>query len=269
MRQKTPVASSRVAELAAAAARLGVAEDQVARDHLVSSVLAALAAAAFPVHFYGGTTLCRTYLDGSRLSEDVDLLHEDPAEGLSALGALLARALRREYPGAELERSHRDGDGVVAFLHTEGGVRLKVFVGSGHRYHPEWRFAPTAVALRYAGLPSHVELSCPTLSTFAAMKAHAYMDRFAPRDLYDLAGLAELGALDDEAEAILRRSAGHGFIARELTRVPDSVLVAWERELAHQVAQPRSAAGCAAAVASALAARRSGRRGSRSQFPEI
>ena len=44
-----------------------------------------------------------------------------------------------------------------------------------------------------------------TLPAFAAAKAAAWHDRHAPHDLYDLGGLARLGALDDAAARLFTR----------------------------------------------------------------
>ena len=57
--------------------------------------------------FYGGTALCRTILDGTRVSEDVDLLHADPEAVLEELANTVPRALRREFPRAEFDAPTR------------------------------------------------------------------------------------------------------------------------------------------------------------------
>ncbi|MQA02871.1 MAG: hypothetical protein GEV07_09165 [Streptosporangiales bacterium] len=76
-------------EAAAVAARFGVAEPQVERDHLISHLLAALGRRlADWVVFFGGTALARAYLPEGRLSEDIDLL---------------ARGASRTQVAAELE----------------------------------------------------------------------------------------------------------------------------------------------------------------------
>jgi hypothetical protein len=61
-------------EGAAVAQQFGVALEQVHRDHLISSILAALQAHAGDLIFFGGTALARTYLPAGRLSEDIDLI---------------------------------------------------------------------------------------------------------------------------------------------------------------------------------------------------
>ena len=61
-------------EATTVAQQFGVALEQVHRDHLISSILAALQAHAGEVIFFGGTALARTYLPAGRLSEDIDLI---------------------------------------------------------------------------------------------------------------------------------------------------------------------------------------------------
>lgn len=72
------------------AARLGLPEAQVRRDILISHVLHALPqliSSDAEVVFFGGTALCRTRLDGFRLSEDIDLLTDRPRELLARQAA--------------------------------------------------------------------------------------------------------------------------------------------------------------------------------------
>jgi hypothetical protein len=87
-------------ELHDIAARFGVDQQQVRRDHLISHLLAAISTAAGDsVIFFGGTALARSILTDGRLSEDIDLLALGRrAEQAARLQAALPRALRREYP---------------------------------------------------------------------------------------------------------------------------------------------------------------------------
>ena len=84
-------------------------------------------------------------------------------------------------------------------------------MGALNLERPSWTFALARVSLRCPDLDAYVQLSCPTRATFAAMKMEAYCDRHAPRDLFDLAGLARIGALDAEAGAVLRAARGFGL----------------------------------------------------------
>jgi hypothetical protein len=84
------------------------------------------------------------------------------------------------------------------------------------------------------------------------MKMETYYDRHAPRDLFDLAGLARIGALDAEAEAVLRAASGLRFLHGEFMSVPPRTAAAWEVELAHQGTAMTSAEECRATIARSL-----------------
>jgi predicted nucleotidyltransferase component of viral defense system len=237
------------AEVAEWAERFGVAPEQIQRDHLISHVLAALGAEAdAETTFYGGTALCRSYLDGSRLSEDVDLLHPSPAECLALLAELLPRTLQREFPDLDwMPRESRAGS-ARANVGTRGLTPIRLEIS---RFGPDqraWRYEPTAISLRYSDTPGVSTLSCPTVATFAAMKSLAWYDRHTPRDLFDLAGLSDIGALNAEAEELLRSAAGHGYLAVEFTTIPGPTVAAWDTELGAQVGELPSPEACAARV---------------------
>jgi hypothetical protein len=223
-------------EIAQWATSFGVTADQVRRDHFVSHLLVAIAAASSAVSFFGGTALCRTHLNGTRISEDIDLLHRDPAETLDVLRHALPRALRAEFPGTLIGEAHREGNGDACTARWPGVGPIKVYVGRSGPDTRGWELVPTDVALRYSDLPTNVRFPCPTLATFAAMKLEAWYDRHAPRDLFDLAGLAAHPGIDTTAvDTILRRRMRHGFVAPEMDRVPATTQAAWHTELAAQV----------------------------------
>jgi predicted nucleotidyltransferase component of viral defense system len=237
-------------EAAEWAQRFGIASEQILRDHFISHVLAVLPP---DTRFFGGTALCRTYLDATRLSEDIDLLHPDPSSCLDRLEATIPRALRREYPGSEWKPRGSEDDGIAATLAPPGIVAIKVYVGQLHPVDP-WEFAATDVQLRYSDLAATTTLQCPTLATFAAMKLSAWFDRHAPRDLYDLAGLAATGILADPVVAdLFRAKHAVGLPVWEFARAPKSTATAWETELAGQVGVLPSAEECLATVSDALA----------------
>ena len=240
-------------DLAHFASEFGVSDAQILRDHLISHVLRALPALEIPgLHFFGGTALCRTYLEGCRLSEDVDLLHADAPSAMAGIVERLPRLLRREFPGMAHRAGRAEGHGKAVYLITPDVPPLRLYAGALHIDRPSWQFAATPVSLRYSDLEASVVLSCPTKATFAAMKMEAYVDRHAARDLYDLAGMAGIGALDGESQAILRSATGVGFTPEEFARVPSGTAAAWEAELAHQVRRFMSAEECRAAVAASL-----------------
>ena len=232
-------------EVTAWAERFGVTGMQITRDHFISHVLAALSDRDANARFFGGTALCRTYLEASRLSEDIDLLHEDPTECFVALTHELPRALRREFPDAELSSTRPDGDGLAAEFSAPGVDPIKVYVGHDGVNTRAWEFAATEVTLRYSDLPATKALQCPTLAAFGAMKLAAWFDRHAPRDLFDLTGLARLGVFaDPEVRRIFRAKMGTGVVAAEFARVPRTTLDAWETELNAQVATLPPAEEC-------------------------
>jgi hypothetical protein len=107
----------------------GGAEPQIARDHFISHVLAALGALHPATRFFGGTALCRTYLEGTRLSEDVDLLHPDPGAFLDALAQQLPTALRREFPNTSWTQLPPEGDGRAGSLSPPDLSAIKIYVG--------------------------------------------------------------------------------------------------------------------------------------------
>lgn len=243
------------------AKRFGVTSDRIMRDHFISHVLAALPSAT---KFYGGTALCRTYLEGTRLSEDVDLLSTDPGSCLEQLEGLLPKALRREFPDSTWTARGSVDDGVAATLAPPGIVAIKVYVGWLRPAVDPWVFADTDVRLRYSDLADATPLTCPTLVTFAAMKLSAWFDRHAPRDLFDLAGLASTGVLADaEVAQLFRAKTGVGIPHSEFVRISKATSRAWETELAGQVGVLPSAEECLATVRDALGGPERGRAGER------
>lgn len=194
------------AEEIAIGQQFGVARDQVRRDHLISHLLATLSAHfADQVVFFGGTALSRSYVPGGRLSEDIDLIamgnRRDTAQ---ALEQRLVTANRREYPGLHwlpLLSSVRDTDPAV--LASSDGVNVRIQLLSRTGY-PSWPTVSQELVQRYSDAPP-ATLTVPTRAAFAAWKTSAWMDRAAPRDLFDLWSLAEIGAIGSEAADLFCR----------------------------------------------------------------
>lgn len=242
------------AEIEAAAATFGTPRSQVLRDHLISHAIAALT--EWPeqdgLTFFGGTALCRTWLPDLRLSEDIDLLLITPSQS-PAIRRHLERRLRREFPNVEwtdLGTKHE----VETWTLSSGELDIKVQFAA-------WRFGweqtiptvRTPVDLRYSDLPETGELSVPTPSGFAAMKLLAWFDRFAPRDLFDLAALADANYIDCEATLMVKTIAGYTPTVHTAgTSVRSSVVNAWEDELGHQLANVRSPQDCLSTLRKAL-----------------
>lgn len=187
--------------------RFGVAIEQVRRDHLVSHILAAVSRAhRDDVMFFGGTALARTLVPDGRLSEDVDLIALGSRVDTAAeLERTLASALRRSHgriTWAPALTAVRDTDSAV--LQAEDGrltVRVQLLDRRG--YEP-WPTVIQDLDQRYRDA-APAALRVPTAAAFAAWKTVAWLDRAAPRDLWDLWALAQHGHIT--------RAAGDLFIA--------------------------------------------------------
>lgn len=242
------------AELTAWSARFsGVASEQILRDHLLSHLLAGLRQPPEDFAFIGGTALTRTALPDSRLSEDIDLLVASPTGSLPWVERVVAHPeLLREYPELSLTWTRRAGDLFEAAINHPGRASARLQLVRRQRSHDALEYESKTVELRYSDLPESVELVVPTAASFAAMKGMAFHDRHAPRDLFDLSGLARAGLLSRDADQLMRRATNHGFIAIEFERLNRALVGAWETELAHQTGALPSARSCADDVLRAI-----------------
>ncbi len=222
-------------EWAAVAERFGVDMEQVRRDHLISHVLGAIAAGVptDDVVFFGGTALSRTYLADARLSEDVDLIALAPrAEVAARVEAAVRRGLARSHGRPTWRPALSATSGCQpATLAVEGIVSVQVQLVSGAGYL--WPTDVRDLEQRYHDAPP-ARLRTLTAAGFAAAKLGAWMDRHAPRDLYDLWALAERGLIDADALGIF---VSHGPQARPpagwvFETAPEEI--AWRRALGHQ-----------------------------------
>lgn len=233
-------------EVSEIATRNGVPETQIWRDWVVSHLLHGLASTQreIDIVFYGGTALCRTWCPDLRFSEDIDLLITDFPGGSDLIQQRLTRLMRREFsdlvwgPPASANRT------ITTTATTENRSVKVQFVEPRIRDDR----IPTTIApvmLRYSDLPSTVDLTVPTAEGFAAMKLMAWHQRQAPRDLYDLAALADIDAITRMAIDLTDEVCGTRIGARILDqRLPPAVLDRWKFELAHQLGEPRSAEMC-------------------------
>lgn len=96
-------------------------------------------------------------------------------------------------------------------------------------------FSEENVSLRYSDLSAAVRYKVPSRDSFVAMKTAAWRERHTPRDLFDLAGLAAVGAITDAANDLLWKLTGVGFVGADFARVPRTTAFGWEAELRHQV----------------------------------
>ena len=224
-----------LAEAAAVAEAFGVSDEQVRRDHLLSHLLAVLAQ-QLPdaIVFFGGTALARTHLTDGRLSEDLDLVAVPRrAEVAGEVEAVLARGLLREYgrlawdPPLTAVR-----DTMPAVLRTVDGVtvRVQLLDPTGQ---PAWPTERRTLAQRFSDAPP-ATLTVPTLPAFAASKTAAWHDRHTPRDLYDLWGLAALGALTTEAADLFARLGPTGHPPRPWMFSTPPTAADWTTQLGAQ-----------------------------------
>lgn len=216
------------------AMRFGADDSQVARDHLVSHLLAGLEAiAGDEVVFSGGTALARTHLSCGRLSEDIDLYTVGNRRALAdRLTAGWPRSVRREFPrltwNPELG-AVRDVE--AALLVTDDAISIRIQLLDADATYRGWPIERRRVEVRYRDV-APVSLIVPTLPAFVAMKASAWRDRQAARDLFDLASLARLGAIDSRAVALLREVTSVPLVGMDLAALPRGL--DWHGQLAHQ-----------------------------------
>jgi hypothetical protein len=137
----------------------------------------------------------------------------------------------------------------AAILEGLHGVRLRVQLLRSEGYEP-WPTERRALHQRYSDAPE-ATLIVPTRAAFAAWKVATWADRRAPRDLWDLCALAELGAIDHHALDLYRR---HGPTNRapspEVFHEPPTE-EAWQNALAGQTRLSMTAAQALAEVRAA------------------
>lgn len=234
------------------AARFGVDEAQVRRDHLISHLLAAISSEeADEVVFFGGTALARSVVPDGRLSEDVDLLATGTRSAIATrLTAAIPRALRREFPRLTWDPALTAvQEPAPAVLRGQEGtsVRIQLLSASGY---PRWPTEEVNLVQRYSDAPP-ARLRVPTAPALAAAKAVAWHDRHASRDLWDLWALAERGHLGDEAARLYARlgPTNRSPDPNDYTTPPDQAR--WERDLGAQTRLTITAAQAADLVAEA------------------
>src|SRR3954469_19477868 len=189
------------ADLAREAARFGVAEEQVRRDHLISHMLAALSEeSADDIVFFGGTALSRTHLVHARLSEDIDLIATGSRRlAVDRVVTTLEGRLRRSHGRLTWLPAFSDRDVEPAVAVTPDGLAVQIQILRADGY-PRWPVERRAVEQRYADAAPAI-LTVPTAASFAAWKTATWADRHAPRDLFDLWAMSSGGMLDAAAAA--------------------------------------------------------------------
>ena len=230
-------------EWAAVAERFGVDMEQVRRDHLISHLLGAIAAGVLSddVVFFGGTALSRTYLTDARLSEDIDLIAVAPrADVATQIEAAVRRGLARSHgrPTWRPALSATSGSRPTT-VRVDGtaSVQVQLLGGEGYLWPTEVR----DIDQRYSDAPP-ARLRTLTAAGFAAAKLSAWMDRHAPRDLYDLWALAERRLIDAEALDVFARCGPQGRPPASWVFEDPPGETVWRRALGHQTRLRVSAA---------------------------
>jgi hypothetical protein len=192
--------------------------------------------------FIGGTALTRGFFPDGRLSEDLDLVATGARrEVVDEVERVMVRGVRREYPGLRWDPP------LTAVGEIQSGV-LVAADGSRVRVQlldpvglPAWPTERRVLQQRYADAPP-AALVLPTVPAFAAAKTLAWLDRAAPRDLFDLWLLARAGAIDTVAADLYRRYGPTGAAppANLLERLCPEVR--WRRELGGQTRLTSTAA---------------------------
>lgn len=222
-------------EWEAVAERFGVDVEQVRRDHLISHVLGALSAEipSEDLVFFGGTALSRTFLTDARLSEDIDLMAMSPRAGVAAnIEAGVRRGLARTHGRPVWRPALTATSGSQpATLVVEGTASIQVQLVSGDGYL--WPTEVRDIEQRYSDAPP-ARLRTFTAAGFAAAKLGTWMERRAPRDLYDLWALAERGLIDAAAVDVFtgKGPTGRPPAAWVFDAAPDEA--AWRHALGHQ-----------------------------------
>jgi predicted nucleotidyltransferase component of viral defense system len=182
------------------AQQFGVAPEQVERDHLISYLLAYLSEQfGDRIHFIGGTALARTHLPDGRLSEDIDLVAIDSRSAVAEeLDAALPLAIARTHGRLTLQPLFSTvADTLPVTVRRGEDIAVKIQLLSS-RDRIVWPAERRSIEQRYSNAPT-AELIVPTLAAFAASKTATWADRRAPRDLWDLWALSQIGAIDETA----------------------------------------------------------------------
>lgn len=150
------------AEARTRAQRFGVDVAQIHRDHLVSHVLANLPHVdeLGDALFIGGTALCRTHLDGLRVSEDIDLLVSDIARSAVSLARRLPRLVRRQYPDITIDAPAPAPRGRQMRLTAPGVPSVEIQLIRRQAEDSSLVISRTPVSLRYRGAVACSEPPC-------------------------------------------------------------------------------------------------------------
>lgn len=222
-------------EWAAVAEQFGADQQQVRRDHLISHVLGALAGGVSTddLVFIGGTALSRTHLADARLSEDIDLVAFAPRDQVAAATeSAIRRGLARSHGRPTWRPALGSTSGsqpAVLTIDDTLGIQVQLVTGAGFL----WPTEIAEIEQRYSDA-TPARMRTLTAAGFAAAKLATWMERHAPRDLYDLWALGERGLIDAEAVEVFAQKGPTGQPPKPwvFAHAPDET--AWRDALSHQ-----------------------------------
>jgi predicted nucleotidyltransferase component of viral defense system len=221
-------------EIKARARRLGLQPDHVAKDYVLTHLLAAIAEENAFLVFRGGTALARIYWPDFRLSEDLDFITSAVGSGVdTALRVALQIAADRTGTELIIEIPRlRDGWNRCEVGWDEGVVRLDVNIGD--RAALPVRYG--VLDLPYSDLSDGPwKMEVVALEEILANKWYMLDDREEPRDLFDLwFGVCIKGVpLEHIGEAFRAKYGGKPGLWRveKARRLEKS----WDERLGHQV----------------------------------
>lgn len=213
--------------------RFGVGFEQVARDHVISHVLAAIASVTTDdVVFFGGTALSRTHLSDLRLSEDIDLIALGDRRAIGdRIESAITRQVRRTLGAVQFAPRLRDTRHPEPAVMQIGDVRIQIQLLAAEGY-PAWPTEVVDIEQRYSDA-SPARLRVLTPAAFVAAKLSSWSDRLAPRDLYDLWAMAELGMVDRNAVGLFGAFGPYTSAAKvPFGAIPSAT--EWDAALGHQ-----------------------------------
>ena len=220
-----------IAELLQIQSLFSSSELQVRRDHAISHILAAIQDLKSEAVFYGGTALSRTFLTDGRLSEDIDLFTADRKKLCGALDEI-PDLIEQEFPEANWQKTPSQlRDAGSTNLSCGSAIQVKVQIVNSHPRG--WQKVPvesTEIFQRYSDVP-RTRLWVPTFDGFVAMKALAWFDRHAARDLFDLDALSRRGEVTEKAKELVQSLRGYRLTE---AMVEGKVVGNWTQELAGQ-----------------------------------
>lgn len=234
-----------VGELLQVQSLFASSELQVRRDHAISHILAAIQNLKSGMVFYGGTALSRTFLADGRLSEDIDLYTEDRKKLCQELDEI-PDLIEQEFPEANWQKMpSRLRDAESTNLSCGSSIQIRLQIVDSHPR--DWQKVPAELAeiyQRYSDV-SHTRLFVPTFDGFVAMKALAWFDRRAARDLFDLEALSRKGGVTENARDLVQSLRGYR-LSKEMLEW--KVAGNWNEELANQTKLERTEHECLSRV---------------------